>query len=77
MKREVVINGCYRHFKGNNYKILAIAQDSEEEQKKYVIYESLYNDHKVYAREYNDFISEVNRNKYPDIKQKYRFELIK
>ncbi|MDD4298956.1 MAG: DUF1653 domain-containing protein [Bacilli bacterium] len=38
------------------------------------MYEALYGDHKIWVRNYNDFISEVDKIKYPDVSQKYRFE---
>ena len=77
---EVVVGGTYKHFKGNLYKVLMIGYDSEtnndEKPKKLVIYEALYDDHKIWVRPYEMFISKVDKNKYPDINQEYRFELI-
>jgi len=76
--REIIIGKLYRHFKGNLYKVLDIVNDSEsnndEEYKKIVIYEALYGEHLHWARAYDMFASEVDHEKYPDVKQKYRFE---
>ena len=81
MKRKVKIGKKYRHFKGKEYIILDIVNDSEsdndKELKKVVIYEALYGEHLKWARSYDAFISEVDHEKYPDVKQKYRFEEIK
>lgn len=71
---EVKIGKLYRHFKGNLYKVIAVGYDSEDHERKLVIYEAQYDDYKVWVRPYDMFISEVDHIKYPDIKQKYRFE---
>ena len=79
-KRDVVIGGIYRHFKGKMYKVLMIGYDSEtnndENPRKLVIYQALYGDNKIWVRDYDDFLMEVNHEKYPDVTQKYRFELV-
>ena len=77
---EVIVGGIYKHFKGKLYKVINIGYDSETNNdqfpKKLVIYEALYDDHKIWVRPYDMFISKVDKDKYPDVLQEYRFELI-
>lgn len=77
---EVVVGGIYKHFKGKLYKVINIGYDSETNNdqfpKKLVIYEALYDDHKIWVRPYDMFISKVDKDKYSDVLQEYRFELI-
>ena len=79
---EIHVGDIVRHFKREwvspdtseyLYKVLAVAHHTENGEK-LMIYQALYAPFKICARPYNMFMSEVDRDKYPDIKQKYRFE---
>lgn len=72
---SLVIHGIYRHFKGNYYLVEDIATDSETH-KEMVVYRRLYDDGSLWVRPVEMFLIEVDHNKYPNVEQKYRFELI-
>ena len=72
--REIQIGRVYRHFKGDYYLVEAVARDSETEQP-VVIYRKLYADGGLWVRPTAMFLEPVDKKKYPDATQKYRFEL--
>lgn len=74
MERRVEVGQVYRHFKGNVYEVIALAVNADNREE-VVVYKSLNKD-KVFVRSYRGFVSEVNKEKYPDVAQKYRFELV-
>ena len=75
LMRELKTKAVYRHFKGKYYYVEDVAIHSEDKSE-YVVYRRLYDDHSLWIRPKEMFLSEVDHEKYPEVKQKYRFELV-
>lgn len=73
-KENLKIKGVYKHFK-NNYYILEDVATHSETGEKYAVYRQLYGNGELYIRPLDMFLSEVDKNKYPNVKQKFRFQL--
>ena len=71
---ELKIGGIYKHFKGDLYLVEDIVYHSETKEK-LVLYRALYGSGLRYVRPYDMFLSKVDKVKYPDISQEYRFEI--
>ena len=71
----IKVAGIYRHFKGDYYLVEAIAKDSETN-RDVVIYRQLYGDNTLWVRDLAMFESKVDKVKYPNASQEFRFELV-
>lgn len=75
LAQKIIAGGLYRHFKGKYYYLVDIAIHSETGEK-LVVYRQLYGDKELFVRPLDMFSSEVDHVKYPEVKQKYRFQLM-
>lgn len=75
MEKEIKIHGIYKHFKGDYYLVEELALDCENLETM-VIYRKLYGDGGLWVRKASEFVEKVDKNKYPNVEQEYKFELI-
>ena len=80
MEREIKVGSIYKHFKGHVYKVIAIGYDSENynednpDASRMVVYQNVEDSSDCWVRPYKMFNSLMDKEKYPDYIQKYRFE---
>lgn len=72
--RKIELGRVYRHFKGDYYLTEALARDAQSDGL-CVIYRKLYGDGSLWVRPLSEFLSPVDKEKYPGSRQEYRFEL--
>lgn len=72
--QPIKTHGIYRHFKGDLYLVESLAKHCETDEW-HVVYRALYHEGQVWIRPLGEFASEVDHKKYPDVQQKWRFEL--
>lgn len=58
------------------YEVLSTSGIDTETEGRVVVYKALYGAHTIFVQPYEDFMSEVNRKKYPNVLQKYKFEKV-
>ena len=71
--REIYEGQVYKHFKGALIEIIAVAKDSEDLSEK-IVYKHL-DTNEIWVRDKDMFLSKVDKIKYPDVEQEYRFML--
>lgn len=72
--REIKVGQKYKHFKGHIVQVEMLAKDSETLDA-VVVYKHIDKD-EYWVRPYDMFNSLVDKEKYPEVEQKYRFEEI-
>lgn len=71
---EIIKGRIYKHFKGDYYLVEDVVYHSETKEKM-VLYKALYGQGLRYVRPYEMFLSKVDKVKYPEVNQEYRFQL--
>ncbi len=75
LEREIKVGAIYKHFKGTYHKVIAIAKDATSLNE--VVVYTHEDTGEVWVRDKIEFLSLVDRKKYPNVDQEYRFELVK
>ena len=82
-ERNLRVDDIVKHFKSEIsdksyvYKVLAISLNCSNVEEEFVVtYQEMFGEHRTFVRTYEEFMSPVDSKKYPEIRQKYRFEII-
>lgn len=73
--RKVEKNSVYRHYKGNFYYVLTLANHTETSENM-VIYHALYDEGETFAKPEDMFLSEVENGVKNPTGQTYKYELV-
>ncbi|MEK7504704.1 MAG: DUF1653 domain-containing protein [Patescibacteria group bacterium] len=68
---EKIKLGIYEHFKGNRYKVLGVAKNSEASEQEFVVYQALYGEHDLWIRPLAMFLETVDKPEYKGPRFKY------
>lgn len=70
---KVEVGHKYRHFKGHIYEVIAIARNCDDLSYQ-VVYQNINDKNSIWVRSLDEFISKVDKSKYPNVLQENRFE---
>ena len=73
--QELVVGGIYKNFKWHVYRLLFVGKDADDLSEK-IIYQNVNDEKDIWIRNKDEFLSVVDKEKYPNVKQEFRFELI-
>ncbi len=73
--QELVIGGIYKHFKGHVYKVLCVGRNADTTEEE-VVYQNVNDENDIWIRDKKEFLSLMDKEKYPDVEQEFRFMLI-
>ena len=68
---EKIKLGIYEHFKGNRYKVLGVAKNSEAAEQEFAVYQALYGEHDLWIRPLAMFLETVDKPEYKGPRFKY------